>query len=114
MPSHPGTFIVLTNSIEGMDDEFNKWYDNQHIHDILKVPGFTSAQRFKATAVSGGGKPKWRYLAIYTSDTDQPQKLLDSASSLAGTNVMPMTNAIDPDLFAVMYEPITPVVKSES
>jgi hypothetical protein len=28
--------------------EFNAWYDEQHIPEILKVPGFISARRFKS------------------------------------------------------------------
>ena len=31
-------FVVMTNSGEGKDAEFNRWYDNQHIPDVLRVP----------------------------------------------------------------------------
>jgi hypothetical protein len=29
-------------------DAFNAWYDEQHIPEILKVPGFVSARRLKS------------------------------------------------------------------
>ena len=39
--------IALTNPVEGREQEFNEWYDNQHVPDFLALPGCVSAQRFK-------------------------------------------------------------------
>ena len=39
--------IVFSNPAEGKDDEFNDWYDNVHIPDLLAIPGMLSAQRYK-------------------------------------------------------------------
>ncbi len=33
--------IALTNPLEGRDDEFNDWYTNVHLADVLKLPGVT-------------------------------------------------------------------------
>jgi hypothetical protein len=41
------TFVVFTNPTEGQEDEYNDWYDNTHLSDVLKVEGFVAAQRFK-------------------------------------------------------------------
>jgi len=30
-------FAVLTNPVEGREAEFNAWYDDRHVHDILKA-----------------------------------------------------------------------------
>ena len=38
--------IALTNPIDGLDDEFNDWYTNEHLDDVLKLPGVMAAQRF--------------------------------------------------------------------
>jgi len=38
--------IVFTNPVEGRDDEYNDWYTNTHLPDVLKIPGITGAQRF--------------------------------------------------------------------
>ena len=45
MPKY--TFMVLTNPVEGQEDIYNDWYNNRHLADVLKVPVFVSAQRFK-------------------------------------------------------------------
>ena len=36
-------FLGLTNATEGRDDEFNDWYDNRHLPDVLAVEGFVAA-----------------------------------------------------------------------
>jgi hypothetical protein len=41
------------------DDEFNRWYFEEHVAERLSCPGFLSARRFQVVE----GEP--RYLAIY-------------------------------------------------
>jgi antibiotic biosynthesis monooxygenase (ABM) superfamily enzyme len=44
------------------EDAFNRWYDLQHVPDVLRVPGFASAQRF----IRIGGETDFpRYLVIF-------------------------------------------------
>jgi hypothetical protein len=62
--------VVLSNPISAEHEaEFNAWYNEVHIPEILAQPGFRSARRFKAVAkVPGEGMPSHRYLAIYSID----------------------------------------------
>ena len=40
--------IVETGPAEGRDDDWNAWYDEVHIPEILeKIPGFHAATRFE-------------------------------------------------------------------
>jgi hypothetical protein len=39
-------FFVFSNPTQGHEDEYNKWYDQQHGPDVVAVPGFVSAQRY--------------------------------------------------------------------
>ena len=41
-------FIVYTNAVEGRDDEYNAWYDDQHLNDVLKIPGVVAALMLSA------------------------------------------------------------------
>ena len=61
--------IVVTNPVPGREQEFNRWYDGQHLDDVLKLPGFVAAQRFKLTMDSAQSLPG-PYLAIYEIDAD--------------------------------------------
>jgi len=64
---------VLSNCAEGHDeDEFNDWYTNTHLGDILSVPGYVSATRYKLASaqVVPEDQLTYRYLAIYEIETD--------------------------------------------
>src|SRR5215469_214807 len=52
------TFLVLTNPVQGKEKEYNDWYTNQHIPDVVSVPGIVAAQRYKlADFQMGTGAP---------------------------------------------------------
>lgn len=56
----PGVMIAMFDIPEALDDEFNKWYDEEHIPEkVGRVPGFIRARRYKSLE----GRPN--YLAIY-------------------------------------------------
>ncbi len=64
-----GVLVVLANCKDpAQEDEFNRWYDEVHIPDVLGTGHFYTASRFRnATADAGPAK----YLAIYeTADAD--------------------------------------------
>jgi hypothetical protein len=42
------SLVVLSNPVSAARERaYNDWYDHQHVPDVLRVPGFKSAQRFK-------------------------------------------------------------------
>jgi hypothetical protein len=54
-----GFLLVTMDPPPGLEDEYNEWYDNEHIPDRASIEGFESARRF----VCVSGWPK--YLAFY-------------------------------------------------
>jgi hypothetical protein len=55
------TILVTSVDIDpAAADDFNRWYDETHLPEILACPGFVSCTRFEC---AGGREP--RYLAIY-------------------------------------------------
>jgi hypothetical protein len=42
------TMFVLSEPVVGQEAEYNRWYDSEHVHDVLRIPGFKSAQRYIA------------------------------------------------------------------
>lgn len=85
--------VVLTNAANGRDDEFNDWYDNIHVPEILALPGFLAAQRFRVGEAQIGPAPSHRYLALYEFEADNPADVTKSFIENAGK--MRMTDAID-------------------
>lgn len=54
-----GMFLVFTDIDAKYEEEFNAWYNTEHLGDLLNLPGFLDAARYVATK----GGP--RYLAVY-------------------------------------------------
>jgi hypothetical protein len=104
------TMVVLTNPVAGKEKEYNDWYDNRHIPDVLAVPGFVGAQRFKLVVNPGEGEPPWRYYAVYQMATDDPKAAIDDVLSRWCTDKMPNSDSLDEKLFFGVYEAITPFV----
>ena len=72
-------FVVRTNCTdESREDEFNKWYDEVHIADIMATPGFVKADRYVSGELSSYGAG--RYLAIYEIETDDIGKTMKTLS----------------------------------
>jgi len=55
-----GLLLTLTEPPAAMTEEFNAWYDDEHLPERLAIPGFRSARRW----VSGR-----TYLATYELDS---------------------------------------------
>lgn len=81
-------FLVFANAAEGQDEEFNRWYDARHLPDVLKVPGITSGQRYTLAEFEDPAgvvaKPKHRYLAAYTIETEPENVMKEFMARLAG------------------------------
>ncbi|HEV3009890.1 MAG TPA: hypothetical protein VGX52_12720 [Burkholderiales bacterium] len=71
-----GLLLTLTEPPPGMEEEFNAWYDEEHLPERLAIPGFRSARRWVADVAPGEGK----YLATYELDS---AGVLSSAAYLA-------------------------------
>jgi hypothetical protein len=103
--------VVLSNAKPGREKEFNDWYTNQHVPDVLKVPGVASAQRYELSKSQRGDTPsQWQYLAVYNLQTDDLPGTLAEIGRRARTPQMPVSDAVK-DTWAYIYEPITEEVK---
>jgi len=60
--------VVGTNCADAAREaEFNEWYDNTHLPDVLETPGFIRAIRYENTNPSEG---QAKFLAAYEIETD--------------------------------------------
>jgi len=107
--------VVLTNpTTPDREDEYNNWYTNQHLGDVVAIPGIVSAQRFKVHSGISGPKSVHDYLAIYEIETNDLDKVLTELKTRPGTPAMPMTDALDSaGSSATIFEVITPRVQAK-
>lgn len=86
-------FLVFSNPLPGREAEFNAWYDGRHLADVLAIPGFVSAQRFRCAAGAGPGGVD--HLAIYELESDDPRAALKRLHARANSADMLISPAID-------------------
>lgn len=82
-----GFLMVTMEPPSSIDEEFNEWYDTEHVPERLAVKGFETAQRY----VCNNGFP--RYMAAY--DLDSPE-VLDTKQyrNISGENFSPWSKRI--------------------
>jgi hypothetical protein len=103
--------VVFTNvTSPEHDDAYNDWYDNTHLGDVVKVPGFLAATRYRlADTQAAGVEPRHRYLSIYEVESDDLRGTLDSLR-LAGREMVMSEHLDGGRSTAYLYEEITPRV----
>ena len=71
--------LVLTEPTKGNEDEFNRYYEDVHLDEVIETTGWTFAQRFKLVDEAGSACPL-PYLAYYET------KSSDSATAIEVLN----------------------------
>ena len=77
------TVLVFTNCADpAREKEFNEWYDNTHVPDVLETPGFVSCTRYEMIGDPGPGQGK--FLAVYEVESDDlPSAMADLQQRVA-------------------------------
>lgn len=58
--------VVLSNARPEREDEFNDWYSNVHIVEVVdRLDGFEAAQRYQLAPGQVEAGAPWKYLALY-------------------------------------------------
>lgn len=81
--------VVMMDVDPEHDEEFNRWYNDEHLPERLEIPGYVSARRFKLEE----GEGVLQYLCIwelkdaspleselYKAQRARPSKLRDAAA----------------------------------
>ncbi|HEY4333393.1 MAG TPA: hypothetical protein VGM78_12510 [Ilumatobacteraceae bacterium] len=59
--------IAYSNPKPGREDEYNEWYDNDHLPDVVGIPGYVAGQRYELAPYQRPHlpAPRHRYMALY-------------------------------------------------
>ena len=92
-------YLVFSNPVDGMEDEFNTWYDTVHVHEVLAMPGILMAQRYKLfdaeiTHAEGMPTPTHRYLTICEMEGDV-DVVMAKIGEAYFTGAMSMSESLD-------------------
>lgn len=67
--------LILTEPTEGNEAEYNDYYENLHLDEVLATTRLTSAQRFKLAGEAGEACPL-PYLAVYETEAESADEVL--------------------------------------
>lgn len=85
-------FVVKSNAAVGRVNDYNTWYNDVHLPEILKIDGFQSAQRFALNPTQMQNTQTHDYLAIYEIDSNNVAVTLEN---LKQATWLTMSDAID-------------------
>ncbi|MFC4243619.1 hypothetical protein ACFOYW_09565 [Gryllotalpicola reticulitermitis] len=98
--------IVSTQPSPDAEPEFNDWYENTHVPEVLRMPGFLTGQRFRLVdSVPPFDGPQ--YLAVYEIESDDIDATLRTVIEMAPGRTK--SQSIDTTVSIVrMYEALGP------
>ena len=66
--------VAETNCTDpSREKEFNRWYDNIHLPDILETPGFIRATRYENSSPAEG---RGKFLVLYQIETEDMEQTM--------------------------------------
>ncbi len=88
-------FMALTDPIPGQEAEFTRWYNEEHVPDVVAVEPYPSGRRFHLRRAEGVPAP-WHFLSMYrfagpVGDMHRILRAQDDAEQLT------ITEAIEPE-----------------
>ncbi|HMK85754.1 MAG TPA: hypothetical protein VK437_07335 [Steroidobacteraceae bacterium] len=105
-------FVVMTKPVAGREREYNDWYQNVHLRDVVAIDGIQSAQRFRLSLSVQADPPPFPYLAIYEIETEDIEGTIEEMKRRTQSGEMFISNAMSGELFAAAYEELAPPVKA--
>jgi hypothetical protein len=87
--------LVLSNSIQGREEEFERWYRQIHVPEMLKRPGFVACQRLALSEAQMGRSQPQRHLALWEIETDNLAAVYDRLRSDMASGALADCDAFD-------------------
>lgn len=95
--------LVLSNAMNGREEEFNRWYDNTHVHEVIDFcDEVVSCQRYRICNAQLQTEQPHRYLAVYEFE-GEPEVFLENLKK-ANERFDMSDTLIDPKV--IVLEPV--------
>ena len=77
--------LVFIRPLDGKEEEFNQWYNNTHLQEVVAVEGFISAQRYALTEAQQIPDQDYKYLAMYELEDESVATTIENLLAASGT-----------------------------
>jgi hypothetical protein len=94
-----GIMIVSSRpSDPAREDEYHDWYDHTHIPEILAIPGFVAARRYRAVdRATGEPLADGTWVAVYDIDADELTAPVRELGARSAAGEMSRSDALGTD-----------------
>lgn len=91
------TYVVLSRADPGREEEFIKWYTEQHMVDVMKFPEVVSGKlhRLDFQRVYDLDAPQWTCITIYELEGDDPETIVNNLRDASFTDAMRPTDTLN-------------------
>lgn len=107
-----GVFVVLTNPVDGREEEYNEWYSNKHLAEVVALEGFATAQRFTLADPGRARDAPYRYAALYEAEEGRTEVAAKALASATKEGRIVVSDALSPTPGAWWFRPITDVLRA--
>ena len=92
-------FIAFSRPLDGHEQDYDEWYDRQHMPDVLSVPGFVSAQRYDVV----GRRPEemtrpYSRMIVYEIESDDVDATVGELRARIGAGEIATGDLFDPSV----------------
>ena len=87
--------LVVSNPVPGRVEEYNRWYSDVHLGEVLQVPGFVGARRFQVVAQPSDNPICGSYVALYEMDCEDPVATYASLGTATDAGRIRVSDALD-------------------
>lgn len=90
------TMTVLTSPKPGFEEQWNSWHRDEHVADMLKIPGVLSCRRLKRSGSVPEQAP-WKYMLSYEVMADNIADFQAEVARRYGTDALPASPFSSPE-----------------
>lgn len=88
--------VAFSKAVQGKVEDLARWYDEQHINDLLDIPGMASAERHTLIPLGRpAGTPEWDFMMVYEIDAEDPMSVIRAMGERQAAGRMPWTDALE-------------------
>ncbi|HZJ27665.1 MAG TPA: hypothetical protein VFF40_11755 [Acidimicrobiia bacterium] len=103
-----GVLVVYTAPAEGGEVEFNRWYDELHVPQLVALPGFKSGTRYKVSEQQvRPGDPPGPYLALYEVEGDDLHDVVGGIGRGFADGSITRTDSSSPSSSLTLFEQVS-------
>lgn len=97
--------IVMSNPIQGKDEDYKKWYIEQHIPDCLKIKGFVNGKLLASTEPQHPIQKQiqYKYVAVFNIETNAIDVLINELKNRMNTPFMLFSDTFDFQNFHIQF-----------